>query len=101
VAQATAAIQNTAASSGVMVASVRESPARPSSKELASIQMETAGPVPAVTALLSRLQSVGYPLIVENVQINAEPTRPGQLKMSLTIVIMDFEPWKKGEPPNA
>jgi Type II secretion system (T2SS), protein M subtype b len=101
VAEASAAIQKTAAGSGVMIASLRESPARPSSKELASVQLEAMGPVPAITALLGRLESVGYPLIVETVQINAEPTRPGQIKLNLTIVIMDFDQWKKGGTPNA
>jgi len=101
VAQASAAIQQTAAGGGVAVTSIRESAGRPSSKELASVQVETAGPVPAITSLLGRLQSVGYPLVVESVQITAPPNQPGQVKMSLTIVIMDFEPWKKGEKPNA
>jgi hypothetical protein len=101
VAEASAAIQKTAASGGVQVGAVRESPARPSSKELGSIQLETIGPVPALTALLGRLESVGYPLIVETVQITAEPMRPGQVKMSLTILVLDFDQWKKGETPNA
>jgi len=101
VAEASAAIQNTAASTGVMVASIRESPARSASKELASIQMEAVGPAPAITTLLGRLESVGFPLIVETVQINAEPTRPGQVKMNLTIILLDFDPWKKGAVPNA
>jgi hypothetical protein len=101
VAQASAAIQKAAASSGIAVGSVRESPARASSKELASIQLEATGPVPAVTSLLGRLQSVGYPLVVETVQINAEPTRPGQIKLNLTLVVLDFEQWKKGAVPNA
>ncbi len=101
VAQASAAIQKTAAGSGVMVGPIRESPARPSSKELASIQMEAMGPVPAITALLGRLESLGYPLVVETVQITADPMRPGPVKMSLTILILDFEQWKKAEVPNA
>ena len=101
VAEASAAIQKTAAASGVQVGAVRESPARALSKELGTIQMETTGPVPAVTALLARFESVGYPLIVETVQISPEPTRPGQIKMSLTILLLDFDQWKKGDTPNA
>jgi len=101
VAEASAAIQKTATTSGIQVGPVRESPARPASKELASIQMEATGPVPAVTALLGRLETVGYPLILETVQISSDPMRPGAIKMNLTIVIMDFDQWKKGEVPNA
>ena len=101
VAQASAAIQSTAAASGIAVGAVRESPGRPSTKELGSIQLETTGPVPAITALLSRLQTVGYPILVDTVQITAEPMRPGQIKMSLTILVLDFDQWKKDETPNA
>lgn len=101
VAEASAAIQKTAAASGIQVGPVRESPARPSSKELGTIQLETTGPIPAISSLLSRLESVGYPLIIETVQIAAEPMRPGQIKMSLTILVLDFDQWKKGEAPNA
>jgi len=101
VAEASAAIQKTAASTGIQVGAVRESSSRPSSKELGTIQMETTGPVPAVTALLGRLEAVGYPLIVETVQFTAEPMRPGQIKMSLTIQVLDFDQWKKSEAPNA
>ena|SRR5436190_2395951 len=101
VAEASAAIQRTAAASGIQVGPVRETPARPSSKELGTIQLETTGPVPSLTSLLGRLEAVGYPLIVESVQIAAEPTRPGQVKMSLTILVLDFDQWKKGEGPNA
>jgi hypothetical protein len=101
VAEASAAIQKTAAASGVQVGAVRETPARASSKELGTIQMETIGPVPAITALLGRFESVGYPLIVDTVQITAEPMRPGHVKMSLTILVLDFDQWKKGDTPNA
>jgi hypothetical protein len=101
VAEASAAIQKTAAATGVAVGAVRESPARALGKELGAIQMETVGPVPAVTALLGRIEKVGFPLIVDTVQISAEPTRPGQIKMSLTILVLDFDQWKKGDTPNA
>ncbi len=101
VALASAAIQKTAMGSGVAVASIRESAARPSSKELATIQLEASGPVAGLTGLLNRLQTVGYPLLVESMQINSDPMRPGMIKMSLTIVVLDFEQWKKGEGSNA
>ena len=101
VAEASAAIQRTAASSGIQVGAVRETAGRAANKELGMIQLETTGPVPAITSLLSRLETVGYPLIVDNVQIIAEPMRPGQVKMSLTILVLDFDQWKKEGGPNA
>jgi len=53
-----------------------------------------------VMGLLSRLESVGFPLIIDSVQLTPDP-RPGQLKINLTILILDFEQWKKEEPPHA
>jgi hypothetical protein len=99
VAEASAAIQKAAAAGGIQLGAIRESPARPSNKELATIQIEATGPVPVVTALLSRLDSVGYPLVIETVQITPMPMGPGMVKLGLTIVILDFEQWKKEGVP--
>lgn len=101
VAEASAAIQNAAASSGIQVGPVRESPARSSSKELASVQIEGSGPVPAVMSFMHNLESLGYPLIIDSVQLTTEPMRPGQVKLNLTIVVLDFDQWKPQEAPNA
>ena len=100
VAQASAAIQKAAMSGGVQVGPVRESPARPSSKELASVQLEGTGPVPAVMGLLNRLEGVGFPLIIDSVQLTPD-MRPGQLKVNLTIWILDFDQWTKEGSPHA
>jgi hypothetical protein len=100
VAEASAAIQKSAMGSGVQLGQVREAPGRPSSKELASIQLEAVGQVPAVMGFLKRLESVGFPLIVDSVQLTSD-MRPGQLKMSLTILVLDFTQWKKEEAPHA
>jgi hypothetical protein len=101
VAEASAAIQKAATSSGLQLGPVRESPARPSSKELASIQFEGSGPVLATMGLLNRLETCGYPLIIDSAQITADPTKPGQVKLSLTIVILDFDQQKIEEAPHA
>jgi len=102
VAEASAAIQKAATSSGIQLGPIRESPARPSTKELASVQFEGTGPVPAVIGLLYRMETLGYPLIIDSAQITPETTRPGQAKVNLTIVILDFEQeWKSEEAPHA
>ena len=100
VAEASAAIQKAAMSGGIQVGPVRESPARPSSKELATVQLEGTGSVPAVMGLLSRLESVGFPLIIASVQLTSD-MRPGQLKVNLTILILDFDQWTREGPPHA
>src|SRR5205085_2505793 len=51
VAEASAAIQRVAGSGGMQVGPVRETPARASAKEMASMQLEGIGPVPAIMTL--------------------------------------------------
>jgi hypothetical protein len=97
VAEASAAIQKAATSGGIQLGPVRESPARASAKELASMQLEGMGPPPAILGLLHRLTTLGYPFVIDTVQVNPETTRPGMLKVNLTIVILDFDQWKKEE----
>jgi hypothetical protein len=100
VAEASAAIQKAAMSVGIALGPIRESPARAAGKELAAIQLEGTGPVPSMMGLLNKLETVGFPIIVETVQLTPMPGPQGMIKMNLTLVILDFEQWKK-EAPNA
>jgi hypothetical protein len=100
-ADASAAIQNAAAAGGVVIGPIRESPARASAKELGSMQLEGSGPVPAMMAFLSRLETLGFPLVIDSVQISPAPGQQGMIKVNLTIIILDFEQWKAQGAPNA
>ncbi|HEV2210171.1 MAG TPA: hypothetical protein VG167_15435 [Verrucomicrobiae bacterium] len=97
VAQASAAIQEAAMAGGIPITAVRESPTRSSGKELASMQIEAAGPVPAAMGLLARLQTLGYPVLIDSVQLTPQPNPPGMVKLNMTLVVLDFEQWKKKE----
>ena len=101
VAEASAAIQKAAGQGGVQVGPIREAPARASSRELASMQLEAMGPVPALMTLLHRLETLGYPMVVDSLQLSQDATKPGMLKVNLTIVILNFEAWKTEERPHA
>lgn len=101
VASASAAIQKAAMSGGVQLGAIRESAGRSSAKELATIGFEGSGQVAAVISLLHRLPLLGYPLLIDSVQITADTTRPGQIKLSVTIIVLDFEWWKKAEASHA
>jgi hypothetical protein len=94
VADASAAIQNAAKTGGVALGPIRESEANTSGKQLATVQLEGTGTVPAVLTFLSGLDRIGFPLIVDSVQFTANNNQPGQLKINLTILILDFEQWK-------
>lgn len=101
VGEASAAIQKAATSGGMQFGPIRESSARASNKELASMQLEGSGPVPAIMGFLHNVTTLGYPIVVDAVQFSADPSKPGSIKVSLTIVILDFEQWKKEEAPRA
>jgi hypothetical protein len=100
VAGASEAIQKAAQGSGLQVGPIRESGPHTSGKELATMQIECSGPVNAMMGLLKRMETLGYPLVIESVQISPENSRPGQIKFSLAVVVLDFEQWKRqeGEP---
>jgi hypothetical protein len=101
VADASAAIQREARNGGVQLGPIRETTGRSAGKELAAMQIEANGPVAAVMGLLPKLEKLGYPLVVESVQINSEPAKQGVLKINLTISILDYEAWKAEEVPHA
>jgi hypothetical protein len=101
VAQSSSAIQSAAMSSGFALGPIHESATRTSSKELATIQIEGSGPVKAAIGLLERLRTLGYPLVIDSTQMTADPMRPGQVKLKLTVVILDFDQWKTTEAHHA
>lgn len=101
VAGASAAMQQAATSGGIQLGPIKETPPRATSKELTTMQVEGSGQVTSIVTFLYRLESLGYPLIVDSVQLTPEAQKPGMVKMSLTITILDFEQWKKEETPNA
>lgn len=98
VADASAAIQKAAMTGGIQLGPIRETPARTAAKELSSIQLDGMGQVQQVMTFLSRFESLGYPLIVDSMQITSDPQKPQMVKLHLTIVILDFEAWKEEHP---
>ena len=101
VAQASAAIQKQAMAGGLQISLLRETSSRGVEKELASVQLEGMGPVPALMSFLAAIGNLGVPLVVDTVQLNADPTKPGVVRMSLVIVVLDFDQWKATEVPRA
>jgi len=100
VADASAAILKAATAGGVALGPIRETGSRQSGRELTSMQLDCTGPIPSVLAFLHKFESIGFPIILDSIQLTPEPSRPGTLKLHLGLVILDFEQWK-GEIPNA
>ena len=102
VADASAAIQQAAKSGGLQLGPIRESPARTAgTTALTTVQLESSGQVPATLAFLAGLNRIGFPVVVDSVQFTADHSRPGQVKMSLTISILDFGRQKVAKPKPA
>jgi hypothetical protein len=101
VAEASAAIQNSARESRVGLGPVRESAGRPAAKELASMRLEASGPLPFLLGWIGRLETLGFPLIIDSIQIEADPRKPNMLKVNLTVVLVDFAQWNEEGPPHA
>jgi len=101
VSDASAAIQKAAKAVGLQLGPIRESPAHGAGRALATVQMESSGQVPAVLTFLASLNSIGFPVVVDSAQFTADNTRPGQVKLNLTIIILDFEQTKSAEAPYA
>jgi hypothetical protein len=101
VGQASAAIQDEANADGIALGAIHESPAQSAGLELASIHIQGNGPVKAMLTLLDRLQRLGYPLIIDTVQVTPNTMQPGQVKFDLTVSVLDFEQWEKPEASHA
>jgi hypothetical protein len=101
VSEASSAIQNMARQDGIQLGPVRENPGRSSGRELATIQFDGTGPLPAALTLIQKVQTLGYPVVIDSLQLTPDASRPGTLKINATLVILNFEFWNKSEAPNA
>ena len=52
-------------------------------------------------AFLQRLPTLGFPLLVDSVQISSDPMRPGMMKLNITVIVLDFDQWKNQEASHA
>jgi len=125
VADASAAIQTAAQQSGVKLGPLRETPGRNNARELSTILIEGSGQIAAALSLIHKIQTLGYPLVIDSVQITqggggaggpggprggggmppgmppgmgGMGGPPGQLKMNLTVIILNYEQWKTEAP---
>jgi hypothetical protein len=104
VAEASAAIQTAAQQGGVAIGPIRETPGRGSARELSTIQVEATGPVTAAMGLLHKLQTLGFPLIIESVQLTQPsagggPGRPPGMPSGGPPVMMEGGPPMMMMPP--
>ncbi len=100
VAEASSAIQTAAGDDGIILGPMRESSARNSGREIATIQFDGSGPVAGVLGLIQKLQVIGFPIIIDSLQLTPDAAKPGIVKMDASIIILNFEFWRNGENAN-
>ena len=91
IADTSATIQRVALAQGIELGPLREASPRVGSRELTSIQLEGTGKVPAILSLLHQLTTLGYPVLLDQVQLTPQTSQPGLLKFNLTLVILDWK----------
>lgn len=101
VAEASAALQKAAMAAGINPGTIRETPAQGTAREVASIQFEGSGRVEGLMSLLYHLPALGYPLLLDEMQITSDPRMPGGVKFNLTIAVLDFEKWSQTQEDHA
>ncbi len=101
VAEASSALQNAARQGGFQLGPVRETAGRSNGRELSTIQFDGFGPLPAALTMIHKIQTLGYPVLIDSLQVSQDPTKPGMLKVNATVVILNFDQWRTEEVPNA
>lgn len=97
VSDTSAAIQQSAQSNGVNLIMMHESPGRPSAALLSSMRLEGQGPMQGVIKFLDGLTQLGFPLVLDSVQLTADPKKPGMLKINLEVMVMDYQQFELEE----
>ena len=97
VGEARAKIMHAAATCGVGVTKSREIQMQVSTKELGTIQIDGSGATLAVLRLLHGLKGLGYPLLIDRLQLDPMPKKPGIVHLALTVTLLNFEGWKPEE----
>lgn len=88
------AIQQAAMSGGVKLGPMRETPGNNSRGELAVVQLEATGQVQAVLNLIHQMHSLGYPVIIDGIQMKPDPRQPNMLRLDVDLVILDLDKWQ-------
>lgn len=101
VAEAREAVFKAAQQLGVQLGPSRETQGRSAARELAVLHLEGQGQTPSVVHFVHSLKSLGYPLVLDRLQISAVPGKPGQVKLSLSVALLNYAAWKKPEKTSA
>ena len=97
VGEASAAIGKAAQACGIQLGPTKETRGRSSSRELGAIQIDGQAPAAAAVRFLHGIKSLGFPLVVDSLQLNPVAKAPGQVQFTVSVVVLDFAASKAGE----
>ena len=92
VGQTSQAIQQSAKQSGIKIGPLRET----SGRNISSLKFEANGKYDGMVKFLRGIGTSGYPVLIESMQVKQDISKKGNLKINLSIGILDFTKWKKG-----
>lgn len=89
---ASEAIQRCARSHSVNIGPFRESTAATGT----SIRFEASGQGASIHKFIKGVTTSGYPVLIESLQVQTMDGKPGQLKLSINLLVLNFKSWKSG-----
>jgi len=85
-------LQKLSQQAGFALGSSKESPGRPDGKELAVLELEGLGPTLSAIRFLDAARTIGYPLVVDRMEWKTGGLPPGQVRLTLGVVVLRYEP---------
>ena len=94
VGQAGRSIQELVKQSEYKLGQIRETLGGGGNGIAATFQLEANGPLKSLMPLLHRLQTTGYPLIIESLSLRTDKRKQGEVQWSATVIVLDYSKWK-------
>lgn len=88
------AMESCATARQLQLGPAREAPGRGSAHQLRVFQFDGVGPTQNAMEFLHDLRSLGFPLVVEQITVSTANLPPGQVRLTLTVPLFDYESWK-------
>ena len=95
VGDARVAIETAARACRVGLGFAKESAGRRRAHELAAFQVSGSGADAAVAKFIHRMTHLGYPFVLDNVELEAAG-KPGSVRFSFSVALIDYATWTPG-----
>jgi hypothetical protein len=102
VGDASAAIGKAAQAAGIQLGPTKETRASAArAMEIASIGIEGQGSISSAIGFIHGLREIGFPIMMDSVQLKASPGGVGQVAISMNIVVLNYAAWQPPEKSRA